>query len=62
MKIYKEQIIPIINHVVMEYESNIDSTNAVLKNSETIFTNYLKRHKGKIAPWLKNEAIRRKIL
>ncbi|MGN6421007.1 MAG: hypothetical protein ACTHMC_26075 [Pseudobacter sp.] len=60
--IYKEQYYPLSRQVIFNYQKNSDSTAAFIKKIDSNFRNYLKNYKYDITPWLKSEAVRRKII
>jgi hypothetical protein len=62
IKIINKNIYPMLTHVTMDYEKNVDSTKIFLQKRDSSFRKYLKNYKEEITPWLKKEAIRRKIL
>jgi hypothetical protein len=59
---YNNIISPKFNHVIMNSVDNGDSAKFYLNKWDSTFKKFLKNYKGKISPWLKNEAIRRNVL
>ena len=60
--VYNGIISPIINHAKFDFENNKDSIVAFMQRFDGMFKLYLKNYKGNIAPWLKEEAVKRNIL
>jgi hypothetical protein len=60
--IYKNNLYPIIMHVKSEYQNSPDSIKSHLSRADSAFRVYLRTYSGKISPWLKQEAFRRKVL
>ena len=62
IKDFNHNISPSFHLVKMDIESNTDSMKIYLRGSDSSFRAYLKGYKGHISDWLKQEAIKRKVL
>jgi hypothetical protein len=60
--VFKNNVYPLTQHVTFDYQNNPDSTNAYLAKIDSSFKTYLRNYQGEISPWLKQEAMRKKIL
>lgn len=62
VRISKNNLYPITLHVKSEYQNSPDLIRSHLAREDSIFRVYLSTYSGKVSPWLKQEAFRRKVL